>query len=144
MCTRENKTIKCSWNTLIWFAKDIFTLRDWQLTGCMAFNIILHMVLLRQWNKATYNKSIPRSGGNFRYIESLRRGTQFLVVFIQISPVHSKFDIQLCWEINRRWHCFSWTSPITATPLYLVKSYDKCPAVAIVPREQALRPWYSS
>ena len=33
---------------------------------------------------------------NFAYVESLYRGLEFLVVFIQIAPVHSKFDIELC------------------------------------------------
>ena len=64
--------------------------------------------------------SITRWGGNFAYVESLFRGTTFLVVFVQLALVHSKFDKELCWEINRRCCCFSWKPHITATPLYLV------------------------
>ena len=30
------------------------------------------------------------------YVDSLCRGTKFLVVFIQIVPVHNKFGIELC------------------------------------------------
>ena len=35
------------------------------------------------------DKNINRSGGNY----ALYRGTNYLVVFIQIAPVYSKFDI---------------------------------------------------
>ena len=35
-------------------------------------------------------------------------------------PVHSKFDIELCSEIYKRWRCSSWKSPITVTPHYII------------------------
>ena len=47
---------------------------------------------------------------------------KILVVFIHKAPVHSKFDIDLCWEINKRWCCYSWKSPISTTQLYLIMS----------------------
>ena len=38
----------------------------------------------------------PLLGDYFTYIKSVYRGKDFLVVFIQIVPVHSRFDIELC------------------------------------------------
>ena len=43
---------------------------------------------------------------------------KYLVVLIQIAPMHNKFSIELSWEINKRWRCSSWKSPITTYPLY--------------------------
>ena len=46
-------------------------------------------------NESLRRHFITRKGCNFAYVESLCRGTNFLVVFIQIAPVHSIFDIKL-------------------------------------------------
>ena len=38
--------------------------------------------------------------GAVLHLGSLSRGTNILVVLIQIAPVHCKFDVELCGEIN--------------------------------------------
>ena len=43
---------------------------------------------------------------------------KYLVVFIQITLAHSKFDIELCWEIKR--DDATWKSAIIFTPVYLI------------------------
>ena len=51
----------------------------------------------------TFTTSFLDKGAGFHsYIESLWRGTKFLVAFIQIAAVHSKFGIELWSEINKR------------------------------------------
>ena len=61
----------------------------------------LHTHELTTAKHTTPSLIINRQWGNFTCIESCR-GKKFLVVFTQIAPVHSKFDIELCLEINKR------------------------------------------
>ena len=39
--------------------------------------------------------------GNFTYIESLCSEMKYLFVPMQTTLAHSKFDIELCWEIKK-------------------------------------------
>ena len=81
------------------------------------FPVVTNILTLRVTNNKDTN--ITRSESNV--VELLCKGTKFLIASIQIASVDSKFDIELCWEINKwRRRRSSWKSPLTATQLYLV------------------------
>ena len=97
---------------LLWGASEISDNSRHLFLEFLRISIITSLLLIFSFNQLCYI--------SLQIISYIMQRNKILVVFIQIASVHRKFDIELCWEINKRWCCTSWKSPINATPLYQV------------------------